>query len=188
MAQSNRFVLDISENYTNQKAFIISLDDYFLLSVLNSKLVNFYVKLSFPKLLGETFEFSYKNHMEHLPIAKNFKDSGLEALGKQQTQQNKVFYQQTKIFLSWIESQFNPKKISQKLKKPYKLNEQDFFEELKKQKVKPSLKEFIDAKEGWQELKNIYEQINQTDNEIDEMVFDLYELTQEERKIVLDLL
>ena len=61
---------------------------------------------------------------------------------------------------------------------------------LKKKKVELSLS----AKAEWEEyfvaeqqkavaLKN---EIQQTDDEIDEMVFDLYELTAEERKIVLD--
>lgn len=39
------------------------------------------------------------------------------------------------------------------------------------------------------ESKNIHEyqsQINELDKQIDEMVFDLYELTDEERRIVLD--
>lgn len=61
-----------------------------------------------------------------------------------------------------------------------------FYKELEKQKIRPDRKQDKDIKEGWQELKDIYDKIQSTDKEIDEMVFDLYGLTEEERKIVLE--
>jgi hypothetical protein len=64
-----------------------------------------------------------------------------------------------------------------------------FVAELKKQKIKLSLVQ----QDEWEEYFNQYrqacqelsEQINATDNEIDQRVFDLYGLTPDERQIVI---
>ena len=64
-----------------------------------------------------------------------------------------------------------------------------FTAELKKQKIKLTLVQ----QDEWEEYFNQYrqacqelsEEINATDNEIDQRVFDLYGLTQEERDIIL---
>lgn len=64
-----------------------------------------------------------------------------------------------------------------------------FVAELKKQKIKLSLAQ----QDEWEEYFNQYreachelsDQIARTDNEIDQRVFDLYGLTEEERKIVM---
>jgi desulfoferrodoxin (superoxide reductase-like protein) len=99
---------------------------------------------------------------------------------------NKELHEKTTDFISWIKLTYNPKKINTKLKTLYKLSEQDFFEELKKQKVKLDYNEYTNLKKGWQELKDLHNKIDDTDREIDNMVFDLYGLTTEERKIVLE--
>ena len=65
-----------------------------------------------------------------------------------------------------------------------------FVAELKKQKIKLSLSQ----QDEWEDYFNQYReacnqlssQIAQTDNEIDQRVFDLYGLTQEEREIVME--
>ncbi len=93
---------------------------------------------------------------------------------------------QNKDFLLWIQNSFNPKKISEKLKKPYLLDESVFFEELRKQKVNLSTrpKEFKALRDEWLGLKEIYESIQKTDREIDQIVYELYGLTEEEIGIV----
>ncbi len=53
------FTYDAVSNYTNQKCFIISMDDKYLLGILNSKLNNFLFKLILPKLRGGFYEPSY---------------------------------------------------------------------------------------------------------------------------------
>jgi len=79
-------------------------------------------------------------------------------------------------------------KPSRKLQNWHELEFKDFLKELKKAKVKLSLPEeaewmqyFNEQKQIAQELKS---EINRVDAEIDKMVYELYELTEEEIKIV----
>lgn len=53
------FVYDVKQWYTNQKCFIISLDDKYLLGILNSKLNAFLFEKYLPKLRGGFYEPSY---------------------------------------------------------------------------------------------------------------------------------
>ena len=53
------FTFDTNGWYTNQKCFIISLDDKYLLGILNSKLNHFLFEKYLPKLRGGFFEPSY---------------------------------------------------------------------------------------------------------------------------------
>ena len=84
---------------------------------------------------------------------------------------------------------FNFEKLSQKMEKYYKLSFDDFLNEVKKKKVN------VKSRDNYQTLKEEFEksikvinpllqQIKVTDNEIDQMVYDLYGLTDEEIKIV----
>jgi hypothetical protein len=79
-------------------------------------------------------------------------------------------------------------KISKKLDAFYNYDFKTFIAELKKQKIKLSLTQQVE----WDDFFNGYKtEINQlqveiytTDKEIDQMVYELYELTEEEIKIV----
>ena len=53
------FTFDVAKRYTNQKCFIISLDDKYLLGILNSSVTNFLFRTLLPKLRGDFFEPSY---------------------------------------------------------------------------------------------------------------------------------
>jgi len=53
------FTIDASNLYTNQKCFIIPVDDRYLLGILNSKLCYFLFRKILPKLRGDFYEPSY---------------------------------------------------------------------------------------------------------------------------------
>lgn len=53
------FTFDTEGIYTNQKCFIISIEDKYLLGLLNSKLTMFLFKYILPKLRGDFYEPSY---------------------------------------------------------------------------------------------------------------------------------
>nr|WP_303716828.1 TaqI-like C-terminal specificity domain-containing protein [Methanoculleus marisnigri] len=53
------FTYDESNNYTNQKCFIITMPDKYLLGILNSKLSYFLFSVMLPKLRGGFYEPSY---------------------------------------------------------------------------------------------------------------------------------
>jgi hypothetical protein len=53
------FTLELSNSYTNQKCFIIPLEDKYLLGILNSKVCFFLFRMILPKLRGDFYEPSY---------------------------------------------------------------------------------------------------------------------------------
>ncbi len=86
MSQIPSFSIELNSCLANDKTFIVGIEDYYLLSLLNSKIAFFYIKMTCQKLLGDTYELKYKDKMEYLPIANNPRDGQLEALGKKQTE------------------------------------------------------------------------------------------------------
>ena len=101
---------------------------------------------------------------------------------------NKQFHEGTHKFLRFIESTYQPKKFSNKLKAFHTLSFGDFTKELKKQKVKLSKQDEFDLLDLFESQKvqalELQQQIDQTDNEIDRMVYGLYGLTEAEIGIV----
>ena len=91
-------------------------------------------------------------------------------------------------FLHRLSENFEGIKITTALQTFDQLDFKGFVAELKKQKIKLSLVQ----QDEWEDYFNQYRQacqeltsqIASTDNEIDQRVYDLYGLTQEEREIV----
>ena len=101
---------------------------------------------------------------------------------------NKEYHERLNKFISYVETTLKPKSLSEKLKKYYELEFGEFTKELAKQKVVLTKKDefelmelFEEQKKKTLELKNT---IDKTDAEIDKMVYELYGLTEEEKKIV----
>lgn len=102
---------------------------------------------------------------------------------------NKELYEKSQSFLSVVRSELKVEKINEKLENWFRLSFEGFVSEVKKQKG--GFKDLAQQME-WQgffkenQLKAVAlkEQINQTNAEIDEMVFGLYGLTEEEIGIV----
>jgi hypothetical protein len=63
------FTLDLSGVYTNQKCFIIPIEDKYLLGILNSSVSFYLFKTILPKLRGDFFEPSYL-YFKDFPIPK----------------------------------------------------------------------------------------------------------------------
>jgi Eco57I restriction-modification methylase/restriction-modification enzyme MmeI-like protein len=101
---------------------------------------------------------------------------------------NKRHQEKKTIFLNRIQSNLSIAKITKKIDSFYSSDFKTFIAELKKQKVTLSLKD----QDEWEEYFNLYKneinnlqtEIAKTDNEIDQMVYELYGLTEEEIKIV----
>ena len=79
-------------------------------------------------------------------------------------------------------------KLPKKLENWYDLTFADFIKELKKKKIVISLEEDVKWEDYFlpeqQKALEIKAQINQTDKEIDAMVYELYDLTDEEIAII----
>jgi len=63
------FTLDVDGFYTNQKCFIISKNDKYLLGILNSSVMMFFFRTTIPKLRGDFYEPGYV-FMKNFPVHK----------------------------------------------------------------------------------------------------------------------
>ena len=102
---------------------------------------------------------------------------------------NKDLQTEKNNFLNTLQEEKGIEKITRKLDAFNKLEYDAFKKELAKQKVKISLgnennewREYFNT--TTQKINELQSQINQTDKEIDKMVYQLYELTPEEIEIV----
>ena len=91
-------------------------------------------------------------------------------------------------FIQLLQSKFTIEKLTKKLENWYELEFRDFLKELKKAKVQMSLAEEAEWMHYFNEQKQkaqaIKAEIEKTDSEIDQMVYELYGLTEEEIEIV----
>ena len=101
---------------------------------------------------------------------------------------NKDFNELQQKFFKRVNDNLHPQKLSKNLESFYQLDFISFISELKKQKVTLSLTQqderepyFTEYQENLLSLKS---KIDTIDEKIDEMVFDLYGLTEKEKKIV----
>lgn len=177
--------------YVSQTYFVIKTDRYnhkVLTSILNSKLIAFWLKFK-GKMQGDLYQID-KAPLMQLPIKTMPKTEQHFFIEKadQMLSLNKELQEVTDKFIRALQRRFEIDKLSKKLESWYDLSFAAFVKELKKIKVNLSLAEeaewedyFISEKTKADTLKT---QINHTDKIIDQMVYDLYGLTEEEVAIV----
>ena len=162
----------------------------FLLVIMNSRLLNFLYQIIVPEIWKTFSEVKIVN-LKKLPI-KNIPLSEQTPFIEKadfMLEHNKIMWEKVQKFLSRVQWTFELEKLSKKLQKFYELTFEEFLKELKKKKVVLSLKD----QDEWQdyfdsykkEVSEIKAEIDACDREIDEMVFDLYGLSEEERGVVL---
>lgn len=177
----------------------ISIKD--LIALLNSKLINFYHRYSFLDLEKELFQKILIANCKKFPIS--------DRLISKPNQFNQIIDKMIKLkeqekllinsFITFIKSKFQIGDPSKKLRNWYEIDFIEFLKELEKARknvvkerggtyTKLSLREeaewmqyFNEQKEKSQEIKA---QIDKTDREIDQMVYELYGLNEEEILIV----
>jgi len=168
-------------------------EDYslkYLLSLLNSKLFNYYVSEQSPKSDNKSYPSFNSRLLKNLPIKRASEMT-------QNSLTNKVdliidfhnnFYVSIKKFNRSILRNFEIETLPKKLQEWHLLSFNEFLEELSKKKIKLSLSDeskwedfFTQESKNVLEIKNL---IDETDKEIDQMVYELYGLTQEEIEIV----
>jgi len=161
-----------------------------LLCILNSKLMDFYYKFLVPEE-GRTFAEVKAVNLKRLPIKRideNFNQKPFIAKAGLMLELNKTFQTKKYKFLSRINTNFDIDKLSKKLETFYESDFKIFLKELKKKKVTLSLKEQDEWEEYFEsyqkELLEIKAEIDKTDGEIDEMVYGLYGLSEEEIKVI----
>jgi type I restriction-modification system DNA methylase subunit len=174
---------DQDQSYDNNPKFI--------LAQLTSRLVSYYFRYKanefdslFPKIkIGE-----YKS----LPVmlANKTKQKTFIEKADEMLDLNKELQDVSSKFQRSLQRQFPEEliKLSKKLQDWYELSYANFMKELKKKKIKLSLSQEAEWEEYFlaeqQKAKDLKSKIDKTDREIDQMVYELYGLTEDEIEIV----
>jgi hypothetical protein len=179
--------------FTNQKCFIISSENTdlkFLSTILSSKLLNFVFSLSGTPLQGNYYDLN-KKYIEQLPLCIATDEEKLKLIKKadQILRLNREFQEEVNGFKHWIRKEFNVDKMSKKLDKYYELSEDEFIDALRKKKVDTKSREnreYLEREfiESLVIIKPLLRKIEEIDNEIDQMVYALYGLTDDEIGII----
>ena len=157
----------------------------YILTLLNSNLFD-YIYKSISQEKGRVFPEVKKVNLAKLPI-KNIplaEQQPFIELADKMLSLNADLQKSTQRFIKRVKENLNPAKISSALESFYTMEFSDFVKELAKQKVKLSLKQQDEWEEYFAEYKEncvlLQEQINTTDAEINQLVYKLYDLTEEE--------
>lgn len=189
------FIYDEKGFFGNDKTFIITANDEsvnlkFITAILNSKLCKLWIWYNCPELQGGTREIR-KVYFENFRIPLDVDQQPLADLTDLQMCQVRQLQEKRSRFHRRLTGNFDGLKITTALQTFEQLDFVAFTKELKKQKIKLTLIQ----QDEWEDYFNQYreacqtlsQQITQTNNEIDQRVFDLYGLTEEEREIVMDV-
>ena len=183
--------IDLNQKIIFPNANLVNLinkndDVRFYLTILNSRLISYFYNLYY----GESNTNLTKIAFENIPLTdiKNINQQPFIEKADKMLSLNKDLQEKVSSFQRLLIRKFELEKLSTKLQDWYLLEFSEFIKELKKLKIKLSLKEeieweeiFIEKKEEVEKVKN---EIEITDKEIDRMVYELYGLNEEEIRII----
>ena len=186
------FIFDNKGYYGNDKTFMItaiddSIDLRFLTAIFNSKLCKLWIWYNCPELQGGTREIR-KVYFENFCIPEGADQQDFAEKTELQMKQVEALQQKRHRFIHRLQENLGVQKITATLER---FDEADFntvLAELKKQKISLTLTQ----QDEWEEYFNQYKtdcntltaQIAATDKDIDDMVYQLYDLTEDEIKVM----
>ncbi|SFN37386.1 TaqI-like C-terminal specificity domain-containing protein [Salegentibacter flavus] len=208
IALESRFSIDYNGRIPNATLFIIPTEDNFLLAVLNSKIGWFYFKNHCP-VIGDKSKRGRLRlktvYVKNLPVPNvlSSQKSKIEALVQIIISLKSEFNHLTHSFQKFLSGEYLLEKLSTKLQKWHELDFNHFIREINKaikttnktrdKEDLPSIPQLNKKDEfEWMELfedkkkkaQRLKQQIDKTDSEINQMVYELYGLTEEEIQIV----
>jgi type I restriction-modification system DNA methylase subunit len=167
-----------------------NFDITFILAIVNSNLLSWYASIKCSNFSKKTFPKLNPKDIKDLPIP-NISISEQQPFTEKadlMLSLNKNLQEQSQKFQRTIQRKFNLSELSTKLENWYLLDYKEFIAELAKKKIKLSLADEAEWEEYFlsecKKVQAIKTEIDKTDDEIDAMVYQLYELTEEEIKIV----
>lgn len=182
--------LDRDKHYNlNRLSNIVMLPDKgfelsYVYLILNSSLLDFYFNRVFN-------EYEVKPvHLKELPIRKT--DAETQKVFSQMAEtilrDHAEVQKKARTFLKLLAGNFEIVRFSKQMKSWYHLDWAGMVKELKKKKVKLSVKQQAEWMEHFEtqqsEILTILKRITKMDSEIDERVFELYGLSEEEKEMV----
>lgn len=165
------------------------IDVKYPLSILSSRLMIFYFRNKFSEF-DDVFPKLKIGHFRALPIKKLLPESQKEYSNRASKiiELKRVYLDKKRAFQNLIRSELQIDKLSRKLFQWQKLSFTQFVKELKKSKINLSLKQKAEWMEYFEEEKAkvqaIQTEIDSREQEIDQLVYELYGLTEEEIAIV----
>ncbi|MBK5209803.1 MAG: hypothetical protein JJE44_09920 [Flavobacteriaceae bacterium] len=176
---SHLYVIRDDENNFNLK---------YILIVLNSNLLTWYFRKFLNPEEGKAMAQVKRGHLVELPIIKTNNEKPFIEKAEQMLTLHKELHKTSQKFQRALEREFALDSLPKKLQDWYLLSYGEFIKELEKKKVKLSLSQKAEWEDYFlQESKKalaLKTDINTTDKEIDQMVYGLYGLSEEEIKIV----
>ena len=188
------FIYDEKGFYGNDKTFMITaIDDTvnlkFITAILNSKLCKLWIWYNCPELQGGTREIR-KVYFENFRIPVDVDMQPLANLTDLQMQHVSQLQDKRSRFLRRLSENFEGLKITTTLQSFDQMDFKGLMAELKKQKIHIPVRDQDEWEDFFNErvaeCRELSAEIKATDNEIDNRVFDLYGLTEEERRIVME--
>ena len=188
-----KFCIDKKKSgFSGARVFSITLHSpeinmKYVLGILNSKVIEFYIKNNFALKQGGYYSMS-SSLVDKFPIPIQNEQNELISKVDNLLNKNSLIDETIFKYLSSIQRKFNIETFTNKLQNWHMNSYADFIKELSKLKIKLTLSEEAE----WEEYFNaerkkaldILAEIESTDKEIDQMVYKLYELTEEEIRIV----
>ena len=181
----NKYYQNINKSRLIVEELSKIFDLKYLLLIINSNLIGYYIV---DKSKGG-IDF-YPDDFKNIPIKNITAKDQIPYIAKadEMLSLNMLYDQTIQKFQRSLERKFAITELPKKIQDWYLLSYPDFIKELEKKKIKLSLSEeaewetyFTSEAKKALELKS---QIEKTDKEIDQMVYALYELTEDEIQIV----
>lgn len=172
----------------NSKKFNIN----YILAILNSKFAFSYLN-SIRK--HRIVNYFYPDDLKKLPIKEISIDEQKELsnLAISLSNSNKELYTEINSFKKWILRTFDIENLSKKLENYYELDFEEFLKEIKKKKVnvkQRKTQELLESEfnESLTTIKPLQDKILELDETINNIVYELYELTPKDIEIIEDSL
>jgi hypothetical protein len=163
-----------------------------LLAILNSKFITFWMKESFKdKHLAGGYLAINAGNIECFPLVEIYNQKPLVEKAQKMLELNQDFHQKVSEFLDFFCQKFSIKKTTRNLQNWHQLSFGELTQEILKQKIKLE----SDIEFGFKKLfekqklicQNLQNQIDQTDNEIDALVYQIYQLDAAEIELIENL-
>jgi hypothetical protein len=164
----------------------------YILVLLNSTLMSFYFKKNTAKAERKLFPKIILNDLRLFPIKviSSEAQQPFIALADTMLSLNSQLQEKRNQFLRSVTNNLEGVKITTAIQQFDQMDFAGFMKELKKQKITIPLKQQSEWEDFFNdrvaECRELSAQIKATDEEIDAKVFDLYGLTEEERRIVME--
>jgi type I restriction-modification system DNA methylase subunit len=182
-----KFSMELNGYYINAPSVILPSNSEALLCILNSKLIWEFLKSICVVRSGGYLEVK-PQYFEQIPVPAIDDEAQFEQHGAKIIARIDATQRTQRSLLKVLTNRYPIEKLSGKLQNWPSLHFKGFMKELAKAKVKLSLEEEAEWMEYFKtqkaKVQDLQAEVDKLDKEIDRMVYELYDLTEEEIKVV----